>query len=98
MNAAFSEIQDGAFSHLPLLQFLYGQGFAEGQGWAGEGKDLRLGGGERRVVLSCLWRGAESSNLGKEGPGSTQKQRTGIFGARLGMDLCPLETPKNWVR
>lgn len=24
MNAAFSEIQDGAFSHLPLLQFLYG--------------------------------------------------------------------------
>lgn len=22
MNAAFSEIQDGAFSHLPLLQFL----------------------------------------------------------------------------
>jgi hypothetical protein len=24
VNAAFSEIQDGAFSHLPLLQFLYG--------------------------------------------------------------------------
>ena len=46
MNAAFSEIQDGAFSHLPLLQFLYGQGLAEGQGRAGEGKELRLGGGE----------------------------------------------------
>ena len=56
MNAAFSEIQDGAFSHLPLLQFLYGQGLAEGQGRAGDGKDLRLGGGERRVILSCLWR------------------------------------------
>ena len=53
MNAAFSEIQDGAFSHLPLLQFLYGQGLAEGQGRKGEG---RLGGGARRVILSCLWR------------------------------------------
>lgn len=56
MNAAFSEIQDGAFSHLPLLQFLYGWGLAEGQGWAGEGKELRLGGEEGRLVLSCPWR------------------------------------------
>lgn len=31
MNAAFSEIQDGAFSHLPLLQFLYAQGAVEGR-------------------------------------------------------------------
>ena len=56
MNAAFSEIQDGAFSHLPLLQFLYGQGLAEGQGRKGKG---RLGGGERRVSLGLkpvLWK------------------------------------------
>lgn len=31
VNAAFSEIQDGAFSHLPLLQFLYAQGAVEGR-------------------------------------------------------------------
>lgn len=30
VNAAFSEIQDGAFSHLPLLQFLYGPGVVKG--------------------------------------------------------------------
>lgn len=54
---------------------------------------------EPQTVKQCrVQRGADSSNLGKEGPGCTQKQRTGIFGARLGMDLCPLETPKNWVR
>lgn len=37
MNAAFSEIQDGAFSHLPLLQFLYGQGLVGGGGGLGRG-------------------------------------------------------------
>lgn len=51
MNAAFSEIQDGAFSHLPLLQFLYGQGLEEG-GWcwgggAGSGKGQILDRGEK---------------------------------------------------
>lgn len=47
MNAAFSEIQDGAFSHLPLLQFLYGQGLEEGRvgGRAVEGAYPGLRGG-----------------------------------------------------
>ena len=50
VNAAFSEIQDGAFSHLPLLQFLYGQSLAEGGrggGGRGKGTDPGLGRGER---------------------------------------------------
>lgn len=50
VNAAFSEIQDGAFSHLPLLQFLYGRGLAEGGWWYGvgqwKGTDPGLGRGE----------------------------------------------------
>lgn len=50
VNAAFSEIQDGAFSHLPLLQFLYAQGLAEGGWWYGvgqwKGTDPGLGRGE----------------------------------------------------
>lgn len=65
MNAAFSEIQDGAFSHLPLLQFLYGQGLEEGgwwfgerdgqwKGWAVEGD--RSWTGERRTHVGSLWR------------------------------------------
>lgn len=55
--------------------------------------------GKPQTVKQCrVQRGAESSSLGEEGPGCMQKQRTRIFEAQLGMDLCPLETPKNWVR
>lgn len=47
MNAAFSEIQDGAFSHLPLLQFLYGWGLMEGRvGHGRRGQMLGWGAGE----------------------------------------------------
>lgn len=47
MNAAFSEIQDGAFSHLPLLQFLYGWAL-----WKGGWEDDRT-----REMLSLCERG-----------------------------------------
>lgn len=49
MNAAFSEIQEGAFSHLPLLQFLYGhrasrpKAAAGAVGWGEAGERARAG-------------------------------------------------------
>lgn len=58
VNAAFSEIHDGAFSHLPLLQFLYGQSLAEGgRGGVGAGRGRgRSWTGERGEVVSSLGR------------------------------------------
>lgn len=55
VNAAFSEIQDGAFSHLPLLQFLYDRAL---WGRAGGGRvegDI-LCTGEKRADVGSLWK------------------------------------------
>lgn len=57
MNAAFSEIQDGAFSHLPLLQFLYGQGLVGGGGGLGRGRGReQTGSGLGRAHVGSLWK------------------------------------------
>lgn len=57
MNAAFSEIQDGAFSHLPLLQFLYGQGLVEGGGGLGRGSGReQTDSGLGRAYVGSLWK------------------------------------------
>lgn len=56
MNAAFSEIQDGAFSHLPLLQFLYGQGLEEGRVGGGAVEGGRPWTGGRRANEDSHWR------------------------------------------
>lgn len=57
MNAAFSEIQDGAFSHLPLLQFLYEQGLVKGVGCLGRGHGRKqIDSGLGRAHVDSLWK------------------------------------------